>query len=52
MSKPKHPRPFYRTLENWNTRYGTSTRLVTRDKLGKIVDNVSLTGLLNAPNPK
>jgi len=48
MSKSIYTRPFYRTLENWNTRYGTSTRLVTRDKLGKIVDNVSLTGLLSS----
>jgi hypothetical protein len=35
-----------RSLEVWNTRYGKSTRIVTRDEFGKIVDNVSLSALV------
>lgn len=36
-------------LEQWETRYGSSTRVVTR-KSGKFVTNVSLTGLLREAN--
>lgn len=39
----------YRTLETWNTRYGVSERIVTRDAEGKILDNVSWTALKAAP---
>ncbi len=38
--------PATRSLEVWNTRYGRSTRIVTRTWDGKIVDNVSLTALV------
>lgn len=30
-------------VEAWNTRYGASARLVTRDQNGKFISNVSLT---------
>lgn len=30
-------------VEAWNTRYGASARLVTRDTSGKFISNVSLT---------
>lgn len=30
-------------VEAWNTRYGASARLVTRDTDGKFVSNISLT---------
>jgi len=39
----------YRTLETWNTRYGVSERIVTRDSHGKIMDNVSWSALKAAP---
>lgn len=39
----------YRTLETWNTRFGVSERIVTRDAEGKIMDNVSLSALKAAP---
>lgn len=39
----------YRTLETWNTRYGVSERIVTRDANGKILDNVSWSALKSAP---
>ena len=47
MSKStKSPAPkTYNYLEQWNTRYGSSTRIVTRQQ-GKFVTNVSFTGLL------
>ena len=47
MSKSiKSPAPrTYNYLEQWNTRYGSSTRIVTRNQ-GKFVTNVSFTGLL------
>ena len=32
----------FRSLEQWNTRYGKSKRVVTRDNLGRFVDNVSM----------
>jgi hypothetical protein len=38
--------PAVRSLEVWKTRYGRSTRVVTRTLDGKIVDNVSLSSLL------
>ena len=39
----------YSYLEQWNTRYGVSERVVIRDANGKFVDNVSLTSLRKAP---
>lgn len=30
-------------VEAWNTRFGASARLVTRDTTGKFITNVSLT---------
>lgn len=36
----------YRTLEEWNTRYGKSIRIVTRDAEGHLVDQVSLAALV------
>ena len=41
--------PKFSYLETWNTRYGVSERIVTRDSSGKILDNVSWTALKNAP---
>lgn len=38
--------PATRSIEVWNTRFGKSTRIVTRTADGKIVDNVSLSALL------
>lgn len=32
-------------LEKWETRFGTSERVVIRDENGKFVDNTSLTAL-------
>jgi len=48
----KSTAPVYRYLETWDTRYGKSQRIVTRDGNGKFLDTVSLSGLLNAPNYK
>ncbi len=48
----KSTSPVYRYLETWDTRFGKSQRIVTRDKNGKFLDTVSLSGLLNAPNYK
>lgn len=39
----------YAYLEKWDTRFGTSERVVIRDANGKFVDNVSLTALRKAP---
>lgn len=39
----------YPYLEQWDTRYGLSDRVVIRDQNGKFVDNVSLTALRKAP---
>jgi hypothetical protein len=36
--------PVYNYLEQWDTRYGRSERIVVR-KAGKFVDNISLTAL-------
>jgi hypothetical protein len=36
----------YRTLEEWNTRFGKSIRVVTRDERGRMVDQVSLASLV------
>jgi hypothetical protein len=38
------PAPLFNYLETWNTRYGKSQRVVTRQN-GKFVTNVSITGL-------
>lgn len=35
----------YAYLEKWDTRFGTSERVVIRDANGHFVDNVSLTTL-------
>jgi hypothetical protein len=43
-------RNFY-YLEQWRTRYGVSTRVVTRNK-GRFVTQVSFTGLLNAADKR
>lgn len=39
----------YPYLEQWDTRFGLSERIVIRDANGKFVDNVSLTSLRKAP---
>ena len=39
----------YPYLEQWDTRFGLSDRVVIRDANGKFVDNVSLTALKKAP---
>lgn len=46
----KSPRP-YNYLEVWNTKFGPSTRIVTRQG-GKFVTNVSFTGLLKAADKR
>ena len=38
-------------LEQWNTRYGSSTRIVTREA-GRFVTQVSFTGLLKAADKR
>ena len=43
--------PVFNYLEKWDTRYGTSERVVTRQN-GKFVTNVSLTALRKAPRIK
>ena len=43
--------PVFNYLEKWETRYGTSERVVTRQN-GRFVTNVSLTGLRKAPRIK
>jgi hypothetical protein len=40
----KNDTPVYVYLENWNTRFGDSERVVLRQS-GRIVDNFSLTAL-------
>jgi len=54
MSKSTKSTPaprIYNYLEQWNTRYGSSTRIVTRQQ-GKFVTNVSFTGLLKSASEK
>jgi hypothetical protein len=47
MSKSTKPAPkVFNYLETWDTRYGMSQRVVTRQS-GKFVTNVSLTALKN-----
>ena len=46
MSKSKKTPKIYNYLETWDTRYGMSQRVVTRQS-GKFVTNVSLTALRN-----
>lgn len=41
-SKTKNKMSEFRSLEQWNTRFGKSKRVVTRDAKGRFVDNVSL----------
>lgn len=41
----------YNYLEVWNTRFGPSTRIVTRES-GRIVNHVSFTGLLKAADKR
>jgi hypothetical protein len=43
MGKTKDA-PVYNYLEQWDTRYGRSERIVVR-KNGKFVDNISITAL-------
>jgi len=43
--------PTFNYLEKWDTRFGTSERVVTRQN-GKFVTNVSLTALRKAPRIK
>jgi hypothetical protein len=47
MSK-RNNRNTYAYLEKWDTRFGSSDRVVIRNK-GRFVDNVSLTALRKAP---
>lgn len=44
MASKKKNVPTYNYLEQWDTRYGLSDRIVIR-KQGKFVDNISLTAL-------
>lgn len=46
--KNSKPRRTYAYLEKWDTRFGSSDRVVIRDQ-GRFVDNVSLTALRKAP---
>jgi len=50
MAKKKQA-PTYNYLEQWNTRYGLSDRIVIR-RNGKFVDNISLTALRNGETVK
>jgi hypothetical protein len=47
MSKRSNRRT-YAYLEKWDTRFGSSDRVVIRSQ-GRFVDNVSLTALRKAP---
>lgn len=47
----KKKAPTYNYLEQWNTRYGLSDRIVIR-RNGKFVDNISLTALRNGETVK
>lgn len=51
MASKKRNSKTYNYLEVWNTRFGPSTRLVTRQS-GRIVTNVSFTGLLKAADKR
>ena len=44
MAKTKNNAPTYNYLEQWDTRYGLSDRIVVR-KNGKFVNVISLTAL-------
>jgi len=37
----------FRSVEDWDTRYGKSIRIVTRDQYGRLVDQVSLGSVLS-----
>jgi len=50
-SPVKSPAKNINYLEQWRTRYGVSTRIVTRNQ-GRIVTQVSFTGLMNAADPR
>lgn len=39
----------YQYLEAWDTRFGTSERIVIRDANGRFVSNVSITALRKSP---
>lgn len=43
--------PVFNYLEKWNTRYGTSERVVVRQS-GRFLTNISLTALRKAPTIK
>lgn len=47
MSKSKKNQKVFNYLEKWDTRYGKSERIVTRQG-GRFVTNISLTALKNA----
>jgi hypothetical protein len=47
-SKKKNKARTYAYLEQWDTRFGSSDRVVIREQ-GRFVDNVSLTALRKAP---
>jgi hypothetical protein len=47
MAKAKNTQKVYNYLEKWDTRYGKSERIVTRQG-GRFVTNVSLTALKSA----
>lgn len=36
-------------LEQWDTRFGASERIVVRDENGKFINNFSITALKKAP---
>jgi len=44
MAKNKKDAPVYNYLEQWDTRFGLSDRIVVR-KNGKFVNNISLSAL-------
>jgi len=48
MSKSAQSRPTFNYLEKWDTKHGTSERLVVR-RAGKFVTNYSITALKKAP---
>ena len=52
VKSTKSPAPkTFNYLEQWNTRYGSSTRIVTRES-GRFVTQVSFTGLLRAADKR
>ena len=50
--KSKLKRREFSYLENWDTRFGKSERVVIRNGYGHFVDNVSITALKRAARKK